>query len=155
MTISNNLFSLTLLSFSKTKVMNIPKPVIHLFLKIIYYTLSVNLIFNLPYLYLLLKMDMIYTKEQLSPTPNYDNNLTIDVLKGLKIISQNCNSLCLSSHNFIPKIDKLRLKLNAILKQKGDIIFLQDCRLNGKFQTLKKELYLNKFGSTIFFTTVL
>ena len=27
-----------------------PKPVIHLFLKIIYYTLSVNLIFKLPYL---------------------------------------------------------------------------------------------------------
>jgi len=50
MTISNNLFSLTLLCFSKIKVMNIPKPVIHLFLKIIYYTLSVNLIFNLPYL---------------------------------------------------------------------------------------------------------
>ena len=31
---------------------------------------------------------MIFTKEQLSPTPNDDNNLNIDVLKGLKLLAK-------------------------------------------------------------------
>ena len=44
------------------------------------------------------------------------------------------------------KINKFKLKLNAILKNKADIYFLQDCRLKGCTAALINELQLTKQG---------
>ena len=44
------------------------------------------------------------------------------------------------------KINKFKLKFNAILKNKADIYLLQDCRLKGATKAVKNELTLTKNG---------
>ena len=52
---------------------------------------------------------------------------------GISIVSQNVNSLNLSSRSQInPKLDRTRIKLLSIFALKADIILLQDVRLCDK-----------------------
>ena len=69
-------------------------------------------------------------------------------LDGLNICTQNCNSLSLSSSE-TDKIEnnKFKDKIIALLKNKPDILLIQDIRLGGNHEKVKKEISLTCFGS--------
>ena len=99
---------------------------------------------------------------------NVDNSLTFttvnlktktvptmgwQALKNVSIMSQNTNSLSLSSadnNNFL--LDKFSSKLMAILKNKPDICLLQDIRIGKEDEFVKKKLSLNMHGSYSIFS---
>ena len=69
-------------------------------------------------------------------------------LDGLNICTQNCNSLSLSSCD-TDKIEnnKFKDKIIALLKNKPDILLIQDIRVGGNQEKVKKEISLTCFGS--------
>ena len=71
--------------------------------------------------------------------------LALFELLGLHILSQNCNSLNLSTFNSDKK--KFYEKMFSILSQKADIVCLQDIRLSNKVDILRNFLTHNQFGS--------
>ena len=73
-----------------------------------------------------------------------------DALQNIKIESQNINSFSLSSaDNYNPVLDKFNCKLTSILKNKPDIVLLQDTRIGEGFANniIGKKLQLNMFGN--------
>ena len=92
-------------------------------------------------------MVLIYETENVALTPtNLDYN-NFDCLNGLKIISQNTNSLSLALSNVEKKRCNFSSKINAILKNRSDIIMLQDIRVNNHLNILERELKSTQFGS--------
>ena len=78
------------------------------------------------------------------------NNLSTDLnlLKNISILTQNFNSLNLStydSNHF--NVNKFTSKLAQTLKHKSDIFLIQDLRLKGKYNILNKELSCTKYGN--------
>ena len=71
-------------------------------------------------------------------------NKIIDDFKNLRFLSQNVNSLNISTvFKTSNTLNKFSQKLEAILTTKADIIFLQDIRLKNNFTTFKKYLNFN------------
>ena len=69
-------------------------------------------------------------------------------LHNLTFISQNVNSLNLSTHDqSYLTCNKFLAKINDILQNKPNIVLLQDLRLNSKSDLLEKELKCNQFGN--------
>ena len=81
------------------------------------------------------------------PPPVIEHEINMYSLENIKILSQNCNSLNLSSNNINRDQGKCSIKLNAILKNKANIICLQDTRVSKYESILKNLLLLNKYGS--------
>ena len=76
-------------------------------------------------------------------------------LKNLKILSQNLNSLNVSTRGHsVNKVDKYKSKLCHILKTSNELIFVQDVRLgsNQNLNDLKNDIACTKYGNyTSFF----
>ena len=75
------------------------------------------------------------------PPPVIEHEINMYSLENIKILSQNCNSLNLSSNNINRDQGKCSIKLNAILKNKANIICLQDTRVS-KYESILKNLLL-------------
>lgn len=72
----------------------------------------------------------------------------ISNLKNISIQSQNVNSLNVSTHsNFHNNTNKFVSKLNCILKNNTDLIFMQDLRLSNNQHILEKYISCTQYGS--------
>ena len=62
---------------------------------------------------------------------NVNSTQDVSLLKDIYFSSLNCNSINISTYNVgKASINKFKLKINAMLKTKPDILFVQDIRLN-------------------------
>ena len=69
-------------------------------------------------------------------------------LNGIRVISQNVNSLNLSTRlQLIDNLNRFNQKIESILSKNADIILLQDTRLGSDgHNILKKRLEFSKYG---------
>ena len=76
-------------------------------------------------------------------------------LNGIRVISQNVNSLNLSTRlQLIDNLNRFNQKIESILSKNADIILLQDTRLGSDgHNILKKRLEFSKYGSFSLFLT--
>ena len=76
-------------------------------------------------------------------------------LNGIHVISQNVNSLNLSTRlQLIDNLNRFNQKIESILSKNADIILLQDTRLGSDgHNILKKRLEFSKYGSFSLFLT--
>ena len=81
---------------------------------------------------------------------NVNSTQDVSLLKDIYFSSLNCNSINISTYNVgKASINKFKLKINAMLKTKPDILFIQDIRLNNKESIFSKEARFNMAGSYI------
>ena len=99
------------------------------------------------------KHNLIFRDEHLKiPNPKCITK-DINVLRDLKFGSLNCNSLNISTHNKDSiTIDDFNKKIVAFLKQKCDLIFLQDIRLNAKLEVLNKAVRCTPYGNYVVYS---
>ena len=114
-------------------------------------------LFSICLLLLVLKMAKVDNRSLRFTTVNLKTKIVPTMgwqaLKNVSIMSQNTNSLSLSSadnHNTL--LDKFNCKLMAILKNKPDICLLQDIRIGKEEGFVKKKLSLNMLGSYSIFS---
>ena len=74
---------------------------------------------------------------------------TFNDLNGIRFLSQNVNSLNLSTRfQLSSNLNRFDQKLESLLDKKAEIILLQDIRLGTEGEPIfKKRLEFNKFGS--------
>ena len=78
---------------------------------------------------------------------NVNSTQDVSLLKDIYFSSLNCNSINISTYNVgKASINKFKLKINAMLKTKPDILFVQDIRLNNKESIFSKEVRFNMAG---------
>lgn len=90
-------------------------------------------------------MPLTFEETIITPAPDNPCYSHLD-LSGVKIASQNVNSLGLGSSKINGKNDNFLIKINSILKLGNQIIMLQDIRVSNNLKTLKDYLAISKFG---------
>ena len=94
------------------------------------------------------KFEVIFEQDIIKDPNQCSITKDINVLRNLSIGSLNVNTLNVSTHNKDSiSIDEFSKKVTAFIKQKNDLLFLQDLRLNGRTDLLEKAIRVTPHGN--------
>ena len=94
------------------------------------------------------KFTLTFESEKIKDPNNLTITKDINVLKNLTFGNINVNTLNVSTHNKDSiSIDDFSKKVAAFIRQKNDILFVQDLRLNGRADLLEKHIKCTPHGN--------